>query len=181
VATVTLETTIERLRTKAQSNPDIARALEFLAEDHESDDPFGDIAPSALAAVRAMNSSRRAQQQAELRRRSLTTSQVVALVGSISDRKAVDRRRQRGRLLGVRDGRTILHPAWQFDRDKGDSRDGLGLVLVALAAVTPNPRHADAIMTTARPDLGGRSVADLFAEGDVALAVRVIATAGDQS
>jgi predicted NAD/FAD-dependent oxidoreductase len=103
------------------------------------------------------------------------------VVGSISDRKGVDRRRQRGRLLAVKDGSVLRHPSWQFDQDRGDSRQGLDQVLIALRAVAPAPEPADALMTTSRPDLGDRTLADLFVDGEVALVVRLIQLAGDQS
>lgn len=54
-------------------------------------------------------------------------------------------------------------------------------VLEALAAITDDPLSADALMTAARPDVGGRSSADAFAEDDVDAAVTLITPASDQS
>ncbi len=181
MATTTVDEALDRLRIKARENPDLAEALEFLAEGNEDGDPFADVSEGALVGLRAINRRRRVHHRGDLARRALTTSQVVALIDSISDRKAVDRRRRRGRLLGVKDGRTVLHPSWQFDPDKAEARDDLDRVLGALDAVTADPWTADATMTTPRADLDGRTVADVFADGDTDLALRLIRMAGDQS
>ena len=103
------------------------------------------------------------------------------LVRSISDRKGVDRRRRRGQLLGWRAGSRTLHPAWQFDPRRGETRSGLPAVLDALSEVAPDPEAADALMTAAREDLGGRTLADLLAAGRVETVVRLVRAAGDQS
>ena len=103
------------------------------------------------------------------------------MVESISDRKGVDRRRQRGRLLGIKDANVVRHPMWQFDRDLGETRPGLDRVLAALGEVTADPVAADALMTAPRSDLGGGTLAGLLAGGDVAMVVRLIHMAGDQS
>jgi hypothetical protein len=39
----------------------------------------------------------------------------------------VDRRRARGRLLGIRAGNQMLHPAWQLDPRRRDTLPGLCL------------------------------------------------------
>jgi hypothetical protein len=93
----------------------------------------------------------------------------------------VDRRRHRGRLLGVKVGNTVWHPAWQFDQRSGDTRPGLPRILDALAEITGDPVTANALMTVPHPELDGRAISDVFADGDVDLAATVIALAGDQS
>ncbi len=75
----------------------------------------------------------------------------------------------------------MLHPGWQFDRRGGDSRRGLARILDALAEVTDDPVAANALMTTPHPGLDGRTIAQLFADGDVDRAVTVIRLAKDQS
>jgi hypothetical protein len=111
----------------------------------------------------------------------LTTAQVVESIQSISDRRAVDRRRRRGRLLGVKVGNTVWHPGWQFNQRSGDSRPGLPRVLAALAEVTDDPVAANALMTVPHRDLAGRPIAEVFADGDVDLATTLVRLAGDQS
>lgn len=93
---------------------------------------------------------------------------------SNSYRKGVDRRRQRGRLLGVKDGTVVRHPIWQLDCDLGGTRPG-STVLAALREVAAKPEAADAVMTAPRSDLDSGSLAGLLAEGDVELVIRLIA------
>lgn len=181
MTTVMIERTLERLRHQAGEHAELAEALEFLADATSAEDPFRPVEDGVASAVSAINRRRHRDHRQDLRHRSLTTAQVVALVESISDRKGVDRRRQRGRLLGVKDGNVLRHPIWQLDRDLGESRPGLDRVLAALRQVAAVPEAADAVMTAPRSDLDSGSLAGLFAEGDVELVVRLILMAGDQS
>lgn len=182
MATDTLTQTLRRLRSKASTDQHLAEALTFLADDDEgADDPFAAVSARVADRVETINRRRIRKRRSDLRARSLTTAEVVAFVEGISDRRAVDRRRHRGRLLGVKVGNALLHPLWQFDPERADTRAGLERVLAALDEVTPGGRSADALMTAPLPDLGGRSIADVFAEGDVDLAVRLVRMSGDQS
>lgn len=176
-----LDQTLERLRSKAAADADIAEALEFLAEDDGTNDPFASTSPEVAARVRSVNRQRLRQRGADLRNRSLTSRGVVDFIDSISDRRAVDRRRHRGTLLGIKVGPDILHPLWQFDPDRAATHPHLGQVLAALRQVTYDATSADAVMVTPRPDLGGGTIADVFSAGDAELAVRLILLAGDQS
>lgn len=180
MATQTLERALQRLRRKAESDDRFAEVVEFLAGEDVAD-PWAPPPRPVLAAARSLTRTRQDADRAEFASRALDTGEVVALIGSISDRKAVDRRRKREALLGVRAGRRMLHPDWQFDRRRGDTRDGLTPVLDALRQVTVDPLAADAVMTTPQVDLGGRNIAAVFADGDIGLAVRLIRMAGDQS
>jgi hypothetical protein len=177
----TVEQALDRLRTRASDSPELAEALEFLAAGDDSEDPFAEVDERALAGLRTINRRRQVHHQAELARRALTTPQVVSLIDSMSDRRAVDRRRRRGRLLGVTRGRTVLHPIWQFDPDTSETRDGLDQLLAALGEVSADPWAAEATMTRVRTDLGGRSIADVFAAGELELALRLVRMTGDQS
>ena len=177
----TIDRTIERLRHQAGKDVELAEALQFLADATSVEDPFSVVEDGVASAVSVINRRRRRDDRQDLRQRSLTTAQVVALVESISDRKGIDRRRQRGRLLGIKDGNVVRHPSWQFDPELGDSRPGLDRVLAALREVVGEPDAADALMTTSRSDLGGSTLATLFAEGDTELVLRLIGMAGDQS
>lgn len=101
---------------------------------------------------------------------------------SITDRKAVDRRRHRGKLLGISGiGRQTLHPRWQFDARRGDTYPGLDRVLDALREVASDPMDADAIATASQPAADGDSIAGRLAAGDVDAAVALAQLAGDQS
>lgn len=180
MAVRTIDDTLERLRRKAASDGALAEVLELLAAD-DVDDSFAEVSGQACESVRDVNRRRMLRHRAAVRHRAFTTAEVVDLIDTISDRKAVDRRRQRGRLLGVREGRTILHPAWQFDLDRRETRLGLDRVLAALAEVAPESLAADAIMTVPRADLDGGTIAQVFEGGNVDLGVQLIRTAGDQS
>ena len=74
-----------------------------------------------------------------------------------------------------------LHPAWQFDARRGDTRPGLQAVLAALSEVAPDPHAADALMRARREDLDGRTLADLLAAGQDETVVRLLRAAQDQS
>lgn len=181
MTTAMIDRTLERLRHQAAEHAELAEALEFLADAGAADDPFGTVDDAVARSVRAIDRRRQHDHRQDLRARSLITAEVVALVESISDRKGVDRRRQRGRLLGIKDANAVRHPLWQFDRDRGDTWPGLDRVLAALGEVTADPEAADALMVVPRSDLGGDTLAGLLARGEVALVVQLIHLAGDQS
>lgn len=171
---------LDRLRERARDDEALVETLAFLVED-DGIDPFARPSAVVLAQARHVNARRLSAHRHALAARALSTAQVVELIASMSDRRAVDRRRHRGRLLGVKVGNTVLHPLWQFDQRVGDTRTGLARVLRALAEVTDDPVAADALVMTPRSDLGGRTIANVFADGDVDLAAHAIQLAGDQS
>jgi hypothetical protein len=178
---MSLSSVMDRLQARAASDPALLETLEYLATS-EASDPFATPPPDARRLARDINRQRQADRAGELAERSLTTSEVVELVASISDRKGVDRRRQRGRLLGISGlGRQTLHPRWQFDTRRGDTHPGLAEVLDALDVVAGDAIDADAIATAPRDEVGGASIADLLAAGDVETAVALARLAGDQS
>lgn len=160
----------------------LAETLLFLADDvNGPDDPFGAPGPGVVAAARSVNEQRQRDRRHSFAANALDMAEVVALIDSINDRKGVDRRRRRGQLLGWRAGARTLHPPWQFDRRLGETRPGLTQVLVALAEVAPDARAADALMSTSREDLDGRSLAELFAAERVETVVRLVRASGDHS
>jgi hypothetical protein len=180
--TTTLAHAIKVLEKRTGEDRALAEAVVFMAEEADGpDDPFGNVPEGALGMARLVNDRRLRQRREAAASAALDTPAVVALLRSISDRKGVDRRRKRGRLLGWRVGTRTLHPAWQFDPRRGETRPGLDLVLDALFEVCPDPEAADALMREARGDLGGRSLADLFAAGRVETVSRLIRAAMDQS
>lgn len=178
---MTLSSVMDRLKARAESDPALRETLEYLAT-AETVDPFAVAPQGARDLARDVNQRRQADRAAKLAERSLTTSEVVELVASISDRKGVDRRRQRGTLLGIGGvAREVVHPRWQFDMRRRDTYPGLAEVLGALVEVAGDAIDADAIATAARADAGGASIADLLAAGDVETAVALARLAGDQS
>ncbi len=178
---MSVTTVMDRLRARAEDDPAFLDTLEHLAS-FELADPF-DVPPDETRRLaRDLNQRRHEERAAELRLRSLTTSEVVELVASITDRKGVDRRRHRGTLLGIRGiGRQTLHPRWQFDTRRGNTHRGLDHVLQALRETAPDPMDADAIAIAPQPAADGASIADLLADGDVESAVALARLAGDQS
>lgn len=175
---MTVAKALQVLGERAATDPDLAEAIVLLAAGpDEPADPFGAGDASALRVARSINEGRRRQVAGG----GLSTAEVVERIGSVSDRKGVDRRRRRGRLLGWRAGAGTVHPAWQFDSRRADTRAGLVEVLGALAEVTSDPRRADALMTASRLDLGGGSLADLFVAGRTQTVVHLIRMAQDQS
>jgi hypothetical protein len=180
--TMTLTQAVRALEAQSNEDPDLAEVLVMLAEGPEGPaDPFAPAGAGPVAAARLVNARRLAERREAASGATLDTAQVVELVRSLSDRKGVDRRRQRGQLLGWRVGSRTLHPDWQFDRRRGDTRPGLADVLGALAEVTPDAEAADALMRAPREELDGRSLADLLAAGRVETVVRLVRAAADQS
>lgn len=183
MSTSTMGAVLEKLATHAQQDDAFAEALAFLAKTHldTNDDPFDRSSDEVLAVARRMNDSRLDARRQALVDDAFTTAQVVELIPSMSDRRAVDRRRHRGTLLGVKVGNTIYHPAWQFDRRTGETRPGLAHVLTALDEVTSDAMAAHQLMTAPHAQLDGRSLAEVFADGDIDRTVAVIRLARDQS
>ncbi|HVS16553.1 MAG TPA: hypothetical protein VMV46_21770 [Thermoanaerobaculia bacterium] len=182
MSSATLAKAIATLHQKARHDEALAETVFLLTGDPDGpEDPFATPEPAALAAARLVDRRRQRRARATLDQAALDTAAAVRLIGSIHDRKGIDRRRQRGQLLGWRQGRRVLHPAWQFDLGRGDTRPGLARVLAALREVAPEPRAAHALMTAPREDLDGATLADLFARDRVELVERLILGAGDQA
>jgi hypothetical protein len=178
----TLAQAIETLHERARRDEALAETVFLLTGDPDGpDDPFAAVEPAARAAARLVNRRRQRRARVALDEATLDTAAAVRLIDSIADRKGVDRRRQRGQLVGWRRGRRVLHPAWQFDPQRGDTREGLERVLAALHEVAPDPQAAHALMIAPREDLDGATLADLFARGRVELVERLIQGAGDQA
>jgi hypothetical protein len=180
--TTTLAQAFKVLEDRTGEDTALAEAVVFMAEEaYGPEDPFGEVTEGVLAMARLVSDRRLRQRREAAASAALDTPAVVALLRSISDRKGVDRRRRRGHLLGWRVGARTLHPAWQFDRRRGETRPGLDLLLGALSEVCPDPEAADALMREPRDDLGGRSLADLFASGRVETVNRLVRASADQS
>lgn len=183
MSTAAMGALLEKLAGHAEADEVFAEALAFLAKTHLDigDDPFAAPAEEVLTVARRMNATRLDAQRRALVAGSLTTAGVVELVETMSDRRAVDRRRHRGTLLGVKVGNTTYHPTWQFDRRDGETRDGLPEILTALREVTADPLAAHQLMVAPQEGMDGRSIAEVFSDGDVGTALALIRLAGDQS
>ncbi|MGH8996724.1 MAG: hypothetical protein ACRDYB_11950 [Acidimicrobiales bacterium] len=179
---MTLAHAFKVLEGQTNDDPALAEAVMFLAEDAEGPaDPFAEVPGGVARAARLVNQRRLSERREVAAASALDTGEVTALVRSINDRKGVDRRRRRGQLLGWRSGARTVHPSWQFDHRRGDTRPGLALVVGALSEVTSDSEAADALMRAPREDLGGRSLADLFAAGRVETVLRLVRGSADQS
>jgi hypothetical protein len=176
-----LANAIRVLHEEARHDPLLAETVRLLAtETDDPEDPFAKPRAAALRAARAVNRRRQRQSLVSMTEGTVDTSGVIQLIASIRDRKGVDRRRRRGRLLSWKMGRRTLHPTWQFDTRRGITRPGLDRVLAALHEVAPDPQVAHALMSVPREDLDGKTLADLFSRGRIELLERLILAAGDQ-
>ncbi|MGH9029313.1 MAG: hypothetical protein ACRDV4_06835 [Acidimicrobiales bacterium] len=179
---MTLAHAFKILEDQTSEDPTLAEAVVFLAEGSGGPaDPFAAASESVKDAARLVNERRLAERRKSTEVSALDTTQVVALVRSINDRKGVDRRRRRGQLLGWRSGARTLHPNWQFDHRRGDTRPGLVRVLRVLAEVTSDPEAADALMRAQRDDLDRQSLAELFAAGRVETVLQLLRSSVEQS
>lgn len=174
---------LEKLAGRAEADEEFADALAFLAKTHldAEDDPFASPAGEVLTVARRMNASRLDARRHALVEGCLTTSGIVDLVPTMTDRRAVDRRRHRGTLLGIKVGNTTYHPDWQFDRRAGETRNGLPQILAALRDVTADAMAAHQLMVTPQGRADGASIAEVFADGDIDNALTLIRLVGDQS
>lgn len=180
--TTTFAHAIRTLEERAAYDPDLAETVLYMAEGAAGpDDPFEDVPAGVAREALLVNDRRLRARRAAAAAACLDTPQVVAVLRSINDRKGVDRRRRRGQLLGWRAGALVLHPDWQFDRRRGETRPGLPRVLAALSEVTADAEAADQLMRAPRDDLGGASLAELFAGGHIETALRLISASSEQS
>jgi hypothetical protein len=178
----TVAQAIKVLEEQTSDDPALAEAVVFMAEEAEGPtDPFDDVTPGVLGVARVVNRRRLDERQDEATRSALDTPEVVALLRSVNDRKGVDRRRSRGQLLAWKVGGRAYHPAWQFDRRRGDTRPGLPALVGALAEVASDPHAMDALMRAPRDDLGGRTLADLFAAGRLDTVLRLVRASAEQA
>lgn len=131
-----------------------------------------DVRAGVLANLRRQFESRRDLAAASLRR-----AEVANLLG-VSDQAVTDAL-DAGRLLGFKQGRRWLIPAWQLD---ADTERGVLPDLHPVAAAFPGGIVAlSAWMTEANPDLAGRTPQELLSQGRTALvmgAVGALTSAG---
>jgi hypothetical protein len=164
---------LRRVAARAAADPDaVLPVLRVLVGDDEP----AEVDEAVLGAAEIVNARRLAKARRTLAASALTTEGVCEVLGGAS-RQAVSARRARGGLLGLTVGAATYHPDWQFGPD--GPLPGLPRVLAALREVRTSVLSADALMRTPQADLGGRSLADLLAAGEVdTVASRVLDTGG---
>lgn len=172
---------IRVLEEQTSEDPDLAEAVIFLAQGPDIGDPFGPVPEGAVRAAQLVNARRLRERSEGASVSALDTAAVVKLLRSVNDRRGVDRRRQRGQLLAWKTGTRTLHPRWQFDQRRGETRPGLPLVLQALSEVAPDAQAADMLMRAPREDLDGGSLADLLASGRPETVTRLLRSSAEQS
>jgi hypothetical protein len=123
--------------------------------------------------ARRVNADRLNARLGEFRAGALSTSEVGKLLGGIS-RQAVSLRAAGRKLLSHEIGGKRYFPAWQFGTD--GPLPGLSRVLAALG--DRSPLAADALMRTPLEEEGGRTPAQLLADGEVDRAVHYVSIAG---
>lgn len=155
----------DELDAAASRDPAVRHTLELIAGYREQ--PAHSVQPVA----RKLNAARGAELREAFIADAYTSRQVAELL-DVADHRAVAGRRSRHTLLGWTIGNETYHPTWQFT-DTGPV-PGLGAVVKALTALTSSPLAADRLMRRRRDDLDGRSLAELLAEGNSGLVVRLI-------
>ena len=118
-----LEAIFEALQPKVVNPQNLALAKEIAGDDYSE----GNLALLELA-----NLKRYYQRRRDLLANSITTPQVVELIGCQAVTTVHDRRKT-SRLLGLKDNGVYKFPLWQFDPEGDDGViDGLSYVLKAL-------------------------------------------------
>ncbi len=101
--TTTLNEAIRVLRKHAETDPALAETVLLLAEDAAGpDEPFAEPSQAVRGAARLVNERRQRERRAALLDQTIDTAEIIEIIESIQDRKGVDRRRRRGRLMGWR-------------------------------------------------------------------------------
>lgn len=163
---------------------DVTAGLLRLAEWRDDPEP-GPPPRVSTASLRHLNARLRDRQDRAAERAALTTVQVQDLLAGVNTRASVHARLDRGKLLAFksRTGNANRFPAWQFD---DPHRAATVPVVADLVRVCRDRFDGDVVafdlMVRTRQDrLGGRSVADLLAEGRWDEAVAAADTAPEQA
>ncbi len=128
----------------------------------------------AVELARKVNAERLAARREEFRGQALPTAEVRTLLGV--SRQALSARVAHHTLLALELAGTLYFPDWQFGPD--GTLPGVGKVVAALVADERGVLAADALMRTPLPEEGGRSPAQLLADGQVDRALHYVHTAG---
>lgn len=166
----TLLAAVERRLT--QEPESVLPALRLIAYPDAILDPVDE---STVALAKTLNAHRMVSRLRELRARSYTTAEVADMLGGMS-RQAVSQRVAKGRLMAIQISGKAYFPAWQFV--DGRPVDRLDEMIAALTEIGEDTFSADAVMRTALPEEGGRTIADVLADGDVDLALHYVRAVG---
>lgn len=149
----------QAVRARQQREPDVVEpVLALLADpDHE-----GEVTQDMRQMAATLADQRESAALESFLTSALSTNDVIDRVRSWNDRRTVASARRRRQLLGLTVGRETYHPGWQFTRS-GLRHDLSAVVGPLLDAAADDPILADQIMRTPRPELDGRSLADLLA------------------
>lgn len=161
----------------AKPLPALQRAREVL-EHAPGDAPPPDVAAdAALREARARNLARVFEGRARLAAESVSAAAVQRGLGM--SRQRLHQLVRAGRLLAVlpQDRKAGLYPAWQFAGD-GTPLSGLSVVLAAAREAEMDPETVHFTMTAPNDRIGGRTLADLLAEGRGDEAARLLRAAG---
>jgi hypothetical protein len=156
----------------AQEPEYVLPALQLIADPDALIDP-GDETTTSLA--RVLNAHRIVAGLRELRARSFTTDQVREFLGGVT-RQAVSQRVRNNRLMSIEISGKSWFPDWQFVN--GQPARGLAQVIAALHGANQDTYTADALMHTALPEEGGKTPAQLLAEGRLDLVLHYVRIAG---
>lgn len=152
------EATYEAVRERERDEPDVVEPVLRLLADPDDD---VEVTKEVLATAAALADERQAAALEQFLSAALPTAAVIRRVRPWNDRRTVSSARHRRQLLGLTLGRESYHPDWQFTRS--GLRAGVAQVIGPLLdAASDDEVLADRIMREPRPQLDGRSLADLL-------------------
>jgi hypothetical protein len=161
------------VRRRLEEDPEnVLPTLRLLIDPDASADPLDE---STVALAKTLNAYRMVSRLRELRARSFSTAQVAEMLGGMS-RQAVSQRVAKGQLMSIQISGKSYFPEWQFADGRPVER--LPEVIDALRETDHDTFTADALMSNPLPEEGGRTPAELIAEGDVDLALHYVWAAG---
>ena len=147
---------------------DLVAEIERVAAWREDDRSGAPPPQVSTPTLRHLNASLRDRQDAEAATGAATTSEVIHLLAELNNRGAVHSRVERGHLLMFKTpGGRNRYPRWQFDlRGRGRTVPVIDDLVRACQDHFAGDVVAFDLMVRTRQDrLGGRSVADLLADG----------------
>lgn len=134
-----------------------------------------DAGESSIARAR-LRGIRRKREMLEAEGGSVGTAEAAEMLGGIS-KQAVDKRRERGRILALPRGGGYAFPLWQFDEGTRDGLVfGLARVLGSFSVEDPWMRAEFLLAPSAR--LGGKRPLDALKDGEVEAAAAAASSYG---
>jgi hypothetical protein len=153
------EATYQAIRDRQQREPDVVEPVLALLADPDHD---GEVTDGMRRLAAILVDQRETAALEAFITGALPTRDVIDRVRSWNDRRTIASARRRRQLLGLTVGREAYHPSWQFTRS-GVRQDLSAVIGPLLDASAGDPVLADQMMRTPRPELDGRSLADLLA------------------